>query len=70
MDLSIDKAMFGMEWVFIDGKCLCSVKDAHEALNNKKWKLRNWMKQDKLKNYSYEEFVEKLTILIANYKNT
>lgn len=45
-----EKTMFGMEWVCINGRTLCSLKEAKEAVQGKSWKIKRWCKQSRFSN--------------------
>lgn len=65
--VSIQKSMMNMDWVFVNDYSLCSIKDANAALKDKPWMIDRWMKQQKLRNYTREEFEEKLSMALEQF---
>lgn len=69
LDISIQKTMFDMDWVFVGGRSLCSIKDAKAALESKPWMIDGWMRQQRFQGVLKEEFVEALQKVVANHEN-
>lgn len=68
LELTLEKSVFDMLWVNVNGKPLASVREAKDALAKKPWLIDRWMKQSKLSGFTKEEFVNKLTSILAETK--
>lgn len=66
--IEIQVSMFNMDWVFVNGRSLCSIKDAKAALGPKPWMVDRWLTQDRFKDVSKEDFIQSLRKVVERYQ--